>query len=387
MICFDRNPESARLWRHFDAERSVLMLAPRRIGKTVLLNRLKGEAAKQGYNAVLLDVEGFRDERAFFRQLCAALQEELGFGQSLVSALTDRLRRTLGGTETFTDWRQILMNTEWKGFADHLMAQLEDDRSGLPWLLLVDEVPIFVGALLESSGPAAAHDFLYTLRNLRQKHPRVRWLFTGSIGLDAVARRHGLEGALADMEVFPLGPFDEATSLAFLDRLAARNRCKLEPAAAHTILRRLGWYSPYYLEKLIDLACDEVGAGGSVTPASADRAAEHMLALERRAYWATWREHLDRNFPEPERSDLFTVLDAIALAPDGLRIDALLPALNRGGRVVDRSALGRLLDTLVADGYLDVAADGTTARFRMTLLRDWWRRYVAPRPEPEAQDA
>lgn len=77
MICFDRDPESARLWRHFDAERSVLMLAPRRIGKTVLLNRLKGEAAKQGYNAVLLDVEGFRDERAFFRQLCAALQEEL----------------------------------------------------------------------------------------------------------------------------------------------------------------------------------------------------------------------------------------------------------------------------------------------------------------------
>ena len=82
MDCFDRDQESERLWTHFRNGKNVLMLAPRRIGKTVLLNRLKEESEARGFHAIVLDVEGYRKEKDFFQQMCACIQEELGLGES-----------------------------------------------------------------------------------------------------------------------------------------------------------------------------------------------------------------------------------------------------------------------------------------------------------------
>jgi uncharacterized protein len=67
--CFDRDVEAERLWSHFKKGRNVLMLAPRRMGKTVLLERLKEESESQGFRAIVLDVEGYRHEKDFFQQL------------------------------------------------------------------------------------------------------------------------------------------------------------------------------------------------------------------------------------------------------------------------------------------------------------------------------
>jgi len=101
-----------------------------------------------------------------------------------------------------------------------------------------------------------------------------------------------------------------------------------------------------------------------------------VVELSKRTYWSTWREHLDRNFPEPECARLYAVLETAARDEDGVAGDTLLTTLNRGGgEPVGEAELRRLLDTLLADGYLEV---GSTRRyrFRMNLLREWWLRYV-----------
>ena len=64
---------------------------------------------------------------------------------------------------------------------------------------------MFVADLMRHNAQRAK-EFLYHLRSLQQAHPNVRWLFTGSIGLDAVvARRGNIAGALVDLHNFPLG--------------------------------------------------------------------------------------------------------------------------------------------------------------------------------------
>jgi hypothetical protein len=102
---------------------------------------------------------------------------------------------------------------------------------------------------------------------------------------------------------------------------------------------------------------------------------DQLLNQGKRLYWSTWREHLDRNFPEPERGRLYAVLEAVAQDPVGASADTLLAALNRSGQPVGRAELRHLLDTLLADGYL-TADENHRYRFRMQLLREWWLRYV-----------
>jgi uncharacterized protein len=382
MTCFDRDREAERLWRYFKKGRNVLMLAPRRMGKTVLLERLKEESERNGFRAIVLDVEGYRHEKDFFQQMCASIQEELGAGQAILASLTERLRRVVHGADNLQgDWRNLLLNMDWRLFADHLVAQLEETTDGKTWMFLVDEITIFTKALLDGpAGVTAASDFLYKLRQLCREHPKVRWLFTGSIGLDTIARRHGIEGSLVDLEIFSLEPFSPQTAKDFLQHIGEKNGVTMTDAAVGTICERLGWLSPYYLEKIGE-AASEASHGKEVEVEAAHSAADSLLGLAQRTYWSTWREHLDKNFPEPERTRLFTILAEISRGADGASIDTLLLTLNRAaGEPLPEGSLRGYLDTLEADGYVTANAERSRFRFQMNLLREWWVRYVAPPP-------
>ena len=378
MSCFDREEESTRLWAYFNRGKNVLMLAPRRIGKTVLLNRLREESESKGYRAIVLDFEGFREEKAFFQQICVVIQEELGLGASLFAALKEKLNYVIRGSETSGgDWRQLLLQTDWREFASHLLNHLNKDKDGKPWLVLMDEIPIFALGLLATHGKERLHDFLYTLRNMRNAYPNVHWLYTGSIGMDTIARTHSMEGALTDLELFSLNPFAPDIAADFLKHVSENNGRHIDAKASERIITRLGWLSPYYLEKNAHEACNLTHAGHIIETAIADQAVNAMLGLDKRTYWSTWREHLDKNFSEPQQTHLFTLLATVARSSEGFASrDKLLSELNRG-QPIGESVLRDYLDTLQADGYLVFCNDQQGCyRFRMELLREWWKLYV-----------
>ncbi len=368
---FDRKQETEQLFNYFKRDKNVLMLAPRRVGKTELMHRIASLAEERGFRAILFDMEGYREEKDFFQELCSAIQEELGIGASLMATATDRLRKLISGSSQSDDWRQILLKSDWREFANHLLAVLEAENSGKQWIILVDELPIFIGELLKAGGRERASTFLYWLRNARQKYRKLRWLYTGSIGLDAVSRREDMEGALLDLEIFSLKPFQRETAAKYLELLAKDAGCEFAEGAVESLLDGLGWLSPYYLEKLADQSFAR-NQQGKVDIAIAEQALEAMLALESRPYWAAWREHLTKNFLDPERTKLFQVLDLIASSgPESVSRDSLLARL--GDAPAD---LARWLDTLEADGYLSADAERQQFGFRMELLRCWWLRYV-----------
>jgi hypothetical protein len=374
MTCFGRTTETAELWRLFKEGRNLLMLAPRRIGKTVQINHLRDTAAEHGFRAIILDVEDLREEKDVFREFCAVIQEERSTGAKVKAAVGEKLSRLYRGHEG-SDCRQSLLQDDPREFASYLLADLDEHKNEPPWLILVDELPNFVLARRERGGVQAVSDFLYWLRKTRQKYRKVRWLYTGSIGLDSVARRDGVEGALNDLDVFPFAPFAPDTARAFLADIAQRRHRTLREDATDVILRRLGWLSPYYLERVAEDACTLAGAGGVLDLPRVQAALDRMLDLEKRTYWGTWREHLNRNFLDPERSRLYTMLETVAKSEESVGRDAFLPALNRGGEPVGEATLRYLLDTLLADGYLAVDNERRYS-FRMNLLREWWLRYV-----------
>jgi hypothetical protein len=376
MPCFDRLAETTDLWYQLAAGRNLLMLAPRRIGKTVLLNHLLATAPANGFRAILLDVEGLGDEKAFFRECCASIQEEQSTGKRVMTGFSQRLSQLLhGGGQADDDWRGWLVRTDWQAFAETLFGHIDDHQDDPPWCILVDELPVFLQRLQERDGPAAIRNFLYWLRRVRQEHKRIRWLYAGSIGLDSVARRYRVEGALNDLDPFQLGPFPLNTAQGFLADLASRRGLTLTDNAAIRVCERLGWLSPYYLERVAEDACARVGVGCIVELGQVDAAMDRLLDLDKRLYWASWREHLDRNFPEPDRTRLYRILETVAKADEGADGSLLLAALTRGDQLVGEREVRDLIDTLVTDGYLVRGADGRY-RFLMQLLREWWLRFV-----------
>src|SRR4051794_18419942 len=95
---FDRPRDLARLERELANDSNLLVIAPRRVGKTSLILRLCELCRKQGWATTFLNVEGCNDELAFAEKLTDGLQQT-GLHPDLMTravGVFQRLRRGLG---------------------------------------------------------------------------------------------------------------------------------------------------------------------------------------------------------------------------------------------------------------------------------------------------
>lgn len=370
----DRLTERDEIRRRLAAGRSIQMPAPRRVGKTWLMRRVEEDLAGSGWVTVFIDAEGLRAEDEFLRALCREIDKADDTSNRVFAHLSHRLKKIVS-----EGWDGNPVNAigriDPKQFAEELIASL--DAQGRDTLILVDEIALFVTVLFAKDANAT-RDFLYHLRKLRQAYPRVRWLLTGSIGLDVVARRGRLQGAFVDLDVFALEPFTISAARTYLDRVcgttAVRRPFALDDAGFVHLVRELGWLSPYYL----DMVVDRIQASGPSTesgltlalPADIERAFDDILAPPFRVYFATWEEHLDKNFPPDESTLLYAIVGICCEQPDG---ETFATIQARPGCAVATRALKDLLTALAADGILH-EVDGRW-RFRSGLLRRYWSKY------------
>jgi hypothetical protein len=374
-----RRDERQELRRILLSGVSLQMLAPRRIGKTWLMHCLEEDLKAEGWITAFVDVEGMQTEDEFLRALCHRIEAAGTISERALNHLSQRVRQLISG-----DWDgnviRAIGRIDAKEFAEALVASL--DAQGKDTLILVDEIALFVMARLREDEPATLA-FLYHLRKLRQAYPRVRWLFTGSIGLDVVARRAGLQGALIDLGIFPLAPFSDAAALSYLEELCGnatvRRPFALDTATFAYLAQQIGWLTPYYLKLVGDRirASGPIGSGGLSLALTSDieNALDELLEPVYRAHFATWEEHLDKNFPEAESKVLYAILGVCCETSEGETSTTILARLRDGNWPnLSPRDLKNMLTALANAGYLHLIADRWC--FQSGLLRRYWLRYL-----------
>ena len=376
---FDRESERRRMWRLLDSD-SLLLLAPRRIGKTSLMRKLCAEAGDQGFRAFALSFAACPDELACVRELSKALaaaeptlvksvQGTLkGLLPSIKSLKLGPLGIELASGET-ADWRAL----------GEALARSIGDLDGR-WLIAVDEVPVFLlGLLKRNDGLERVRGFLYWWRDLRQQHyADIRWILAGSIGLDTVAARHGIGDTVNDLVPAPLGAFDSETSDRFLAALAAGENIRLTRPVRKAIIGAIGWPVPYYLQILFDRLRDRVEDGAKPSTVLVEQIFEELLVPAHKGYFDYWRQRLHDELGSPEDGQAVHLLSQCARDPTGASRETLSQALAEHIQDLEprEERLRYLLEVLESDGYL-VMVDGRW-RFRLELLRRYWLKRVAP---------
>ncbi len=389
---FGREAELGRLRRAVEAGNHVLLLGPRRVGKSSILAELARQLDDDGWKVVKVDVQDVTDEAAFLDALLRGIRTS-GIELPLLVQATGMVRKfrdVLRGTKIKLAGAQVEIgegSADWED-ASGSLKQLIPTLPDQGWLvsITVDELPVFLSQLLEASdGVERVKHILHWLRGVRQAcGTRLPWILCGSIGLDAFVAQHGLAGTINDLQPQGVDAFEAEVAVQCLQQLAATGPYDMTMSddVAQAIVTCVGWPVPFYLQLMFHALAELPPSQRSTNyPAVADVKAAYatLLDVNHSVHFAHWDTRLRDLLDRSRLANARLLLKHLCQLPRGSERRALFNLLAASHPHADPDTLDDLLrhvlDFLERDGYL--IRQGDAYAFRAFLLRDYWKERFA----------
>lgn len=368
--CFGREAFVQEFERRLETS-SVLLLAPRRWGKTSVLRVLRDrDAAKRHY----FDLYHLESASDFVAEVAATLAGPVTRVRQKVGEILDRTVgqvREIRIAELALELRDRLAGeASWQDTAAAVFGSVPTGH-----VLIFDEFPVLAKTILDTS-PADAAALLRILRHQRQRDQSPRMVFAGSTSLPEVCRRAALSDTINDLELLPLPRFDAQVASDLLRRLFDSEAVPLNSRSLNAVLELVGPEVPFFLQVLTRAVLSEVrDTDAAVTPTLVKRLYQDvLLGPDNRAYLDDFRGRLDRSYLPGERDVATTVLSALSRRREGLEQRSLRAELV--DHRLDEDLLDRVLLLLEGDFYVSREGEGRY-RFANRYLADWWQRFHA----------
>ena len=378
---YGRDYELARIWERLDQGEHLLMLAPRRVGKTSLMLELH-RAPHENWDVVYVDVQGGNSAADCVAAILSALAvrpeyrsrfEAIPFSKA-VQDILGRLSATVDTGVLRVELKSAIAH-EWSHAADQLQARLARlSEPGRNLLVIIDELPILVSRMLRTGeGVHDAELLMSWLRQLRQApelRERICTLVGGSIGLEGVLRRAGLSGSINDLVPFHLDSWNRSTAVEFLNSLGHSYAFTLDDASITRLLDKLRDPVPYHVQLFFSALRDIcLGDTARVSPEAVEQCfAERLSGASGTAYLDHYATRLEIALDEHEHAMAVGILQIACRRARGATLGEL-----EGLRRRDERTFASVLRDLEADGYL--RQENERLEFRSNLLREWWRKH------------
>lgn len=354
--------------RLLDSGHSLLLSAPRRIGKSSFAKRLIEDKKAQGWKCVYIDLEQTTTEDGFLYLIIEYFERNHVWRQKTdgmlqgAKAILDRINKISIGPVGFD-----LSSPERK--EDLYKSLKELIRHDEETFIVVDELTLFLGVLLKSDGGEEKVSFILNwLRSLRQvAGTKVRWLFCGSVGLKNFTASLNLSYAINDLTDFSLDELTPEEARGLMEGLCQGEGMNMDEESIIYALEKLHWNIPYFIQILFSKLRDNYT--GAVSKEDIDTAYGQLCS---ESYLNTWSERL-AEYREMERPARL-ILNGLSARRSGLRRETLLGILMTGQDPSNAGEtdllLSKVLEMLENDGYL--LRKGPVRSFRSPLLRDYW---------------
>ena len=365
---FGREKEIRLANKLLDRGHSLLLSAPRRIGKSSLAKKLIDEKKKQGWKCVYIDLEETDSEDGFLRLVIDAFSNNEIWKQIVsdtakgLKSIFNKIEKvSVGPVEIDLGEREKKENL-YKNLKE--LVNHEKDT-----FIVVNELTLFLGILNKTrNGVEKVTYILNWLRSLRQvKGTKIRWLFCGSVGLRNFTSSKNLSYTINDLTEFSLDELDRKEASGLLLELSKSEKIRMSNNVIDYILDKLSWNIPYFIQVIFSKLSEEYYE--ELTTDSVDAAYKKLCSEN---YLGTWSERLVeyQEYELPARQ----ILKVLSTQPSGVERNVLLDRLMTGqdSSKVDSVdlILSKTLDMLENDGY--IMRNGSLRTFRSPLLRDYW---------------
>lgn len=347
---------------------SLMLSAPRRVGKTSFAKRIIDLLEPDGWIGVFINMESLKTEEGLYTELSRKLYEKEATLPRLKHGAKNAIRHL---SISFKDISIHIDNRDLRqSLRNDIMKVLNDKDNPLKLLFVFDELAVFLHNITEAGEkPEKAKDFLNLLRSIRQEcQGQALWIFCSSISIENYLMSHNLSASMNDVLEFPLGEMPENEALGLIEGLAEGAQITISKPTQKHILKRLGLALPYSIQGIFSAIIDFIDGRKQATIKDVDAAYDQLLMNS--PHLNTWYERL--NEYDEQKTELKQVLRHISQQVGPVSADNLFNVVFVSHEEQDRERLNMLLRILTHDGYIMPDSEGKYS-FRMNLLKDYWK--------------
>ena len=383
----------AELWEALRT-RHVLLTAPRRTGKTSVMDHLR-DFPRYGFTVIYQNVQDLTHPADFFQTLLDTLQDRhpdivkrLAKGWKLLADTLARVAEIDIGEfkvrlrETDPNWKD-----NWRQHGDKFLDQIRKQQS--PVLLIVDELPDMLFNLHKESSELL-REFLAWFRAQRQNpHPSqdpARWLIGGSVNLSGTLDALGLVDLINDLDDVPLPVLTDTQVIEFVQLMLTGRGVDFDITVPERLRVHLGRPIPLFMQ----MATQELYRSWKKAPrklavADVDQVfAQLVVSNAARDKLQHYYSRIAKYYEEPCLSAAYTLLGQISLSSAGLSRAALSQEFERhlsgSGQSVAtherKRHFNQLLRDMENDFYVSEIAENQYD-FASGVLKAWWKKYYA----------
>ncbi len=364
----------------------ALLLGPRRFGKTSVMQEHLARCITE--TGLYMDVEQLGEPADFVLALARHLAETPETADALLaSPIATRLdleeiarsRSPVERAERLEgslDRLRPELATRWSSVGEDLIRAVSHRRPAL--VIGVDELPFMLDRMARHQHQEAARTLLNWLRALRADTGlrNVHWIFGGSIGMDALAKRLGLEATLNDLKRIYIGPMRSKEAGQLITQWERTSKMRLGPDLRRIVLGVMREPVPFFLNMFLGFLHDERRKiRRRLSRDDVQRVyVREMLGAHMSVHLEPYVTRLEQYFPPEKSAAARAVLAALAVRGELTEVEMRAIAAAHVQSGLDR-AFADLLASLSGDYYI-TQGEANRYHFTVHLLRDWWRRNV-----------
>ncbi|MDR0506559.1 MAG: ATP-binding protein [Dysgonamonadaceae bacterium] len=353
---FGRTKEIANALELLEDGNSLILAAPRRVGKTSFARKMIEKVSEKGWNAYYIDLEKSPTEADFVKHFLKELKGETWWEKFVPEQLGVKIKD---------------FSLEFKRQKQDVYRKIEKELPNEKDTLIVfDELTVFFDNALknEDGNLNDVRCLLDWLRGLRMtRNTKIRWIFCSSISIEHFAHKHNFSKTINDFHRLKLDELQEDEAKMLVKQLANSKNINFPAELIDYMLDKLAWNLPYYIQIYFSEISKLMVSDNTLSQKTIDEAYKNLLDT---AYFYHWTERLI--YYENESRFAKIILNELSKAKNGKSknklYDLIFSELNDADKADE--IFKPLLYLLETEGYIMNCDDKYS--FRSPLLRDFW---------------
>ena len=373
---FPRPQITNEIWAKIEAGSNLLIVAPRRVGKSSILFNLWDEP-RDNRIVIYYDSESVNNENEFYKKLYQHITDQISGIQKYKLKITTILKDLVSRIDSISIEGEVGIGISKVSYLDELSKlirtiEIEDDRI----IVLIDEFAQTVENILQDESERAAIHFLETKRVIRQApeiHKKLQFIYAGSIGLENIVSRMNGSNLINDLVSIQIPPLAKEEVKELIYRILDGSGVEFAEGAYEHLLSIIEWWIPFYIQLILDEANRILIEEESkrITIQVLDRSVKN--ALKERIYFDQWWARLRKAYKGDDFSFVKELLNQVS-EKQTIRSNEIH---NIAVKYKIENSFNDIVNALKHDGYINNNDDPKVYRFNSPLLREWWKNNVA----------